>query len=337
LYAETYTLERKLTRGQRTRVEEASSSELTQRYVGRDAAGHRGSAGNVEVSEVLRTYVEEVLVVQPERLARHYELSTRAKFRQGEDATPERTSLHDRSVLVEGLSLKPADEAFQISKPDREALRFDRLAVALLPPQRVVERGEEWTLSSEVIGRALWGSWVPAGNVEGSGAKVQLKTVRERKGRLVATLKVKGLRVHLARSEQLPGVDMNLRGELSWAVEEGVLLAGELEGTLSFSMVHKKDGGKADFEARGPVAWRCSATILESREEPGEGERTSGEPPPAGTTRLVCEQNPGHKLNMSDLRCCTRCGAELTREKGCPEHAWVFQYCPHDGAPFRPE
>ena len=323
--------------GQRLRVETRAESELTQRLAGRDAAGHKGSAGAVEVSVTEAVFVEEVLAAKPLRVGRTYELSTRAKHRGGDDPAPERTSLHGRTIRVEGLELTAVEPGAQIAQADREALRFDRLAAAMLPPAGVAARGDAWRVGEEAIGRALWGAAVPVSNLDGSGAKVKLKRVNTRDGRRVAELRVSALRVALTRTEAAPGLTLDLEGELSWDLDEGVLLAGRLEGQLEFSLLHRgDDGGQLEATAAGSVRWRWAAAVIESR---GDADSTSqaGDPPPPGTLRLVCERDALHRVELGQWRHCVRCGAALRPGAGCEEHGWLLQRCPHDGSPFRPE
>lgn len=319
-------LARKLEVGARLRVEERSRSETQIMFRGKGA-----SVGETEVSEVVRRYQEEVRTVQPEGLWREYELSTRAKARRGAPLEPERTSLHGRAVLISGLEMKP-DGPFELSKEDREALRLDRLALALLPPAGSAERGQEWTVPAAAVGRALFGEFVPEANLEGSGARVELKAVRKEGKREVARLRVKALLLRLARTEALPGITANLEGELGFDLAAGALVSASLEGPLEYTV----GVGEAEAQAKGKIAWSLEAQLLEPRAPSSDEARARGDPPPPGTQKLVCKKEAAHVYGVPDIRCCVMCGKELNQDKLCQEHGWPLRFCPRDGAPLVP-
>jgi hypothetical protein len=125
--AQPWTLERKLIPGARARVDEVTRTEFRMRYTTRGA-----NVGDTSLETFERRYVEEVRAAQPETLHRAYELSQRAKHHPQAAPNPERTSLHGRGAIVSGLEMRP-DGPFELSKDDREATRFDRLAAAMLP------------------------------------------------------------------------------------------------------------------------------------------------------------------------------------------------------------
>ena len=64
-----------------------------------------------------------------------------------------RSSLMDSAIA--GLRWEP-DSPFQVSKEDREALRFDRLAQVMVPPRKVVGARESWEISSKALADALF-------------------------------------------------------------------------------------------------------------------------------------------------------------------------------------
>lgn len=322
-------LERKSTPGARARVQERTRSEVAIRFKNREAA-----VGESEVTEVVRRYLEEVRAAQPETLWREYELSTRAKARRGSPLPePERTSYNGRAVLVSGLEQKP-DGPWELSKDDREALRLDRLAQALLPPARAAERGQEWVVPAAALGKALFGEWVPEANLEGSGARVRLEAVKREGKRDVAQLKVKAFLLRMARTEALPGLELGLKGELGWDVAEGRLVMARLEGPLTWTM---GDGaGEGQATATGTLSWTLTAEVLEPRPAGSDEARARGDPPPPGTQHLVCKKDPAHAYGIPEVRCCLLCGAELDADKVCKQHGWALRFCPRDGAPLEP-
>lgn len=321
-------LARKLEVGARVRVDERARTE-TQVLV----RGKGASVGESEVSELTRRYLEEVRTARPEGLWREFELSTRAKARRGAPLPePERTSLHGRAVVLSGLEMKP-DGAFEISKEDREALRLDRLALALLPPGGSAEKGGEWTVPAAALGRALFGDWVPEANLQGSGARVELKALKRESKRDVARLRVKALRLQLAKTDALPGLTLTLEGELGFDLQAGCLVSASLEGPLEYVV----GGNDAEATAQGSLAWSYRAEVLERRAPSSDEARAQGDPPPPGTQRLVCKKEATHVYPVPDVKCCVMCGKELNRDKVCPEHGWPLRFCPRDGAPLRPE
>lgn len=328
--AQPWTLERKLTPGARARVEEVTRTEATIRFQARTAA-----VGDAQVETFERRYVEEVRSAQPETLHRQYEHATRAKHHPKAEPNPERTSVHGRGVIVSGLDQRP-DGPFQLSKDDREAIRFDRLAAALLP-ERPVERGDKWVVPGEALVRALWGQVFAPANTD-CQARVELKSMRTVGGRTQATLRVRAS-IRTERSETLPEISTQLTGELCWDVEAGALVEGRLEGPVSYGGFGDHAGRRAEWRAEGTVTWTYRAELLESAAPASEADRRTGLPPPPGTRALVCEANALHRYPLTEFVRCTLCGAELDlTRRTCPEkHPWPLQYCPRDGAPLKPE
>lgn len=330
LAGESVPLQRKLSVGSRAKVTERTRTELQVM-----ARGRGSSVGETEVSEVVRRYLEEVRTSKPEGLWREYELSTRAKARRGAPLPdpPERTSIHGRAVLVSGLEQKP-DGPFEISKEDREALRLDRLAAALLPAAGQAGKGEEWTVPAAVLGKALFGDFVPEANLLGSGAKVELRGVKKEGKREVAQLKVKALVLKMARTDALPGLDVTVKGELTWDLLEGRLVGASLEGPLKWE-VGNEEG--ANVSAEGTLSWSFQAEVLERRAPQSDEARARGDPPPPGTQRLVCKKDPTHAYQLKDIRCCVMCGSELSADRVCKEHGWPLRHCAVDGSSLTPE
>lgn len=325
--AQTHTLERVLRVGDRARIEITSASELEMIWDGPHAR-----VGGAELNRVEHRYLEECRSAEPERHWREYERSIRTKRKRGEEGGPVRTSLHGRAVLVSGLELRP-DGPFEIAEDDADDLRYERLLPALLPPQRVVKRGDEWTISAEAIGEALFGRLVPAANLEGSGARVQLRGVRRDGGEEVATLRVKALAIRTQRSSDFPAIDLQFRGEVKWSLTSGAPLAARLEGPVSFTIAV----GEGELEAAGEAVWTYAAELLERRQAASDADRAAGEPPPPGTRALVCELEPAHSYALDDIARCMQCGAELDPRRACAEHGFPLQFCPRDGGRLQPE
>jgi hypothetical protein len=333
--APPWTIERKLVPGARLQVNESTRIEVRSMWRARAAA-----QGDASVDLFERRYVEEVRTAQPELVYRAVESSTRDKRRPQADANPERTSIHGRGVLVAGLDQRP-DGAYEISKDDREAMRLDRLATALLPG-RPVQRTDSWTIEGAALTRSLWGEYlVPAA---GTQAKVDLKGVRH-----VASAGPCGdqdqatihARVHMVveRTDQTPGVLLDLQGDLKWSIGDGALLDGHLEGTVSYTVLADDAGHRAELSAEGPLTWTWHGNVLAPRAPLTPDERATGAPPPPGTRVLICGQDPSHRYELEQFVRCPQCGAELDRStRRCPnKHVWFLQYCPRDGAPLRPE
>lgn len=323
-------LQRKLVVGSRARVQERTRSELQTLIKTRGAA-----VGEAEVTEVARRYVEEVRSARPDLLWREYELSTRAKARRGGPLPdpPERTSLHGRATLVSGLEQKP-DGPFQLSNEDREALRLDRLAAALLPPAGQAEKGAEWTVPAAALGKALFGELVPEANLQGSGARVKLEAVKRDGKREVAQLRVKALVLKMARTDALPGVEVTVKGEVSWDLADGRLVGAALEGPLKWEAGNEEG---ASATAEGTMSWSYQAEVLEPRAAQTDEARARGDPPPPGTRRMVCKKERLHAYELKDVRCCLMCGAELSADRVCKEHGWPLRHCPVDGSILVPE
>lgn len=330
--AQPWRLERRFAPGTRVRVDEVTRTEHRGRYQQAGAA----ATGEAEVQLWERRYVEEVRSAQPEVLHRAYEASTRAKHHPQAAPNPERTSLHGKGVLVSGLELRPEAPTFEVSKDDREGVRFDRLAAAMLPAQPV-GRGDKWVIPGEALTRALWGEYLtPAG--PDCQARVELKQVKEEKGKTHATVRVRAL-VRTTRTDTLPDVSLQLTGDLKWCVEDGLLLEGRLEGPVAYGAFFEKDGQRAEWRAEGTTTWTYRAEVLEARAAVTDADRRTGLPPPPGTTALVCEHDATHRYELAELVRCIQCGKALdATTRRCPDkHPWPLQYCPRDGAPLKPQ
>lgn len=330
--AQPWKLERKLVPGTRVRVDEVTRLEHKARYQQAGAA----SVGEAEVQLWERRYVEEVRSAQPDVLRRAYQLSMRAKHRPGAEVPPNQTSVHGKGVIVAGLEMRPEVATFEVSKDDREGTRFDRLAAAMLPPGPI-NRSEKWVVPGEALTRALWGPYLtPAG--ADCQARVELKQVKEEKGKTHATLRVRAV-IRTNRTETLPDVSFQLNGELKWCVDDGLLLEGRLEGPVAYGAFVDKDGQRAEWRAEGTTVWTYRAEVLEARPVASDAERRTGLPPPPGTVALVCEHDGAHRFDLAEHVRCMQCGKELDlATRRCPEkHPWSLQYCPKDGAPLKHE
>lgn len=325
-----FTIERKLEEGARKKVAEQRSSQLNIKWKG----GNHAASG-AEVSGLKQKYLQEVRKKQPEILVRDYDHSTRTKHKPKAPPNPERTSLHGRRVLVVGLGLRP-DGPFKVSKRDQESLRFDRLAEAMVPPQRVVAKGESWKISSKALASAMFANYIAAANRRCS-AKVTLRKVAKVKGVQIATLKVR-IRIKLDATESFPEINMNLKGEVKWALKEGSMAEARLEGPVNYAHRNTQAGKQGTWSAKGTFRWTYKAEFLAPRAKRNKLSRKQGAPPPPGTQRLVCSLNPKHRVEIKHYPCCLLCGKKLDKDFKCPkDHPWVWQYCPHDGAPLEPE
>lgn len=312
--------------GQRAEVSEESSSELQIHY---RKAGE-ASVGGSEVSWSKRSYSEEILRKRPKVQVREYTSSERWKGKPGAKREPRQTSLHGRRVKLSGLEIQPL-EAFELSKSDREQLRFDRLCRAFLPTAGQAAPKEKWTLPSDGFARALWGKHVPPGSHHG-GASVELRKVGKVAGRQVAYLKVK-LDFRTELRESFPEISLKLKGTIRWDLDEQDLLSAKLEGSLGYATVQDQ----VRVEAKGPFSYAYAARYLIPREVPKEA-AASAKPPPPGATALVCTHDARHRIALKDIVCCPECGETLDRERKCPkDHAWTLRHCFQDGAPLRHE
>lgn len=328
--AQPWTLERKLIPGARARVDEVTRTEFRMRYTTRGA-----NVGDSQVETFERRYVEEVRAAQPETLHRAYELSQRAKHHPQETPNPERTSLHGRGAIVSGLEQRP-DGPFELSKDDREATRYERLAAAMLPG-RPIERSDKWVVPGEALVSSLWGQFFAAANTD-CQARVEVKSARVVDGKTHVTLRVRAS-IKTQRTDTLPEVSLTLAGELKWSVEEGVLLEGRLEGPVAYGAIGEENGQRTEWRAEGTTTWTYRAEVLDSRVAPTDAQRRTGLPPPPGTLALVCKQHPEHRFALHEFVRCIQCGAQLDlTTRACPaKHPWPLQFCPRDGAPLEPE
>lgn len=327
---ESYTIELKRTVGLRVKVKEQRTSSLKVHYKDRGTA-----SGSVEQKTLVQEYTQEVRKAQPEILVRDYAHSQRTKRGKGAPDSQELTSVHGRRVLVVGLVQHADGGKFKISKRDQEALRFDRLAESLVPPQTVVKLRESWSIAGKPLAASLWGEGF-ARDGRGCNAKVTLIKVKQVKGRAVATLKAK-IRIAIPRVEKLPSVNMDLKGELKWDLEEQVLLEASFQGQLVYAVKNTELGKEAEWTARGPVRWSYAAELLASRAPRDQLARKRGEPPPPGTQLMICSLEPKHRVELKHYPNCLTCGKKYDKNFKCgaTDHGWVWQYCPHDGAPLK--
>ena len=278
--------------------------------------------------------MEEVRSDRPYVLWREYDESTRSKHKPKEKPKPIKTSLHKQRVLIYGLQFKP-DGQFEIAKPDREALRFDRLPQALLPYRREVKLRETWTVGSDRLVKALFPPSIAATSRR-SSAKVTLKAVKKVKGVQIATLKVKIVLI-VERTSTFPGIDMALKGDLKWDLDSGACLEANLSGPIKVVMGTQDDNNPGTVHSDGKCTWAYRAELLESRDGHGKGARKAGRPPPPGTVALQCELEPKHRFELKWQLRCPLCGDALDKDRVCPSgDPFVYQFCPHDGAPLRP-
>lgn len=326
--ADEVTLERRLTPGARFEVEEQRTTQLEMLWKGR-----RARVGDAEVTEVHQAYTEEVRRPQPELLVRSYELSTRAKHPPRAKAEAVRTSVHGRRVLVSGLSQQP-DGGFELSKEDRELLRLDRLAEAMLPPEGTVAVRDRWTIPAEAMGEALFGPHVPRSNLSGE-ARVDLKAVKRGDGPARAILRVR-LTLKVDRTVKFPGIDLAFKGEVHWDVVAGRMVGAELGGPVSYVLGDPQKNGQ--LQAEGTASWTYRAEEVGARTPPSALERALGTPPPPGSSVMRCTANHDHAFPVGKLVHCMQCGKALDADRRCPDgHPWPLQYCPLDGAPLEPE
>jgi hypothetical protein len=325
---DSFTLERKLAKGTRLKVTDHRESEMQQMWTARHT-----KVGNVEATITHHRYIEEVRNPQPEVFWRDYEESTRSKHHPQDKPNPVNTSLHGRRILVIGLELKP-DGPFQIGKPEKDAIKLERLLPVLLPARKVVKLRDSWTVAGKALDEALFGGYAASSGE--STAKVTLKAVKEVKGQQIATLKAK-IKIHIERASNFPGIDITLKGEVKWAIEASVPVEANFKGTVGVTVIKTEGDDKGEWQASGPTTWQYKAELLDVRKARGDDARAKGLPPPPGTKFLICELQPQHRLDMNHYRACFMCGKKLDKNLECPEgDIWPLQYCPHDGAPLNP-
>lgn len=221
----------------------------------------RGS-GEAKLIRSEQKYTEEVLGVGPLTLKRVYERSLREDRDVSQtDLEPMRTSQHGRTVLLKDLE-KKLEDGGNLDKEDREELRFERLLAALLPPQRVVKRGDSWEISGNAVARALFGDALPAETTDHSGAVVKLRSIKRKKSGEVAKLEVKGLRIKIKRMRNVPELTLDLKGAFEWDVVNSAPVKADLSGQVRYVA----RGDKLTYEAEGPYRWRYQAKLVESDE-----------------------------------------------------------------------
>jgi hypothetical protein len=326
---EVVTLDPKPKQGMRREVKESRRSTISTRWKARGG----GAGTKVEIGTLDQTYEEEVLKAQPKVTLRQYSESKRSKGEKGKEApVVKRTSLHGRSVRMVGAGLEPAEKGFEVSKEDREALKFDRLARAFVDARKVEVR-DSWKLPAEPFAKALFGDWLPTSAVKGK-AKVTLKSFKQKEGVRLATLKVV-VSLRIERYEKLPEIHLDLKGEVVWNLDEQGMASSKLEGKISYSTVTKEGG---HWDASGPLSWAYSAKFRLPRKGHDAQARKEGRPPGPGTTALVCTLDARHRIDLKHYVACIACGKKLDKAHRCPDkHPWTFQFCPHDGAALRHE
>ena len=322
---ETVTLEQKLAKGTRAKVQVHRETEV--KYVYKDWGS---KVGNAETTTTHHRYTEEVRSAQPVIFWREYAEATRSKHHPHAKPKPLKTSLHGRRAYATKDGLQP-DGAYEIDKDEREALKIERLLPALLPARKIVKVRDSWTVPSRKLDEALFGAEIARSN-KTSTARVTLKSVKTEGDDQIATLKVK-LKIHIDRTSSFPEIDLTLKGDVKWSIKASLPVSANLKGTVGFVVVHK-DG---EIHADGTTSYEYQAEILEIRKPKGDDDRKQGLPPPPGTRVLVCELHQEHKIDMNTFKICLLCGKKLDKDFNCPNgDPWPFQYCPHDGAPLNP-
>lgn len=325
---DSYTLEYKLAKGSRLKVEEQRTSATQNTY-----QDNQNKVGGAEEKTSHHLYTQEVHSDKPEILVRDYEKSTRSKHKPKAKPKPLKTSLHGQRVRLVGQDMQPLGQ-FEIQKPDREELKFDRLLPAFLPAKRLVEVKASWKVSGTKLAAAILPpAWKPTSD---SGGKVTFKAVKTVKGLQVAILKVKA-RIIIERTTAIPGVEIGFKGELKWAIDDGVCVEASLTGPMKL-VAQLKEDEKAEWTADGSYSWTYKAEILEARKKKDDAARKEGLPPPPGTAVIVCELQKEHRFELKHFARCVLCGEALDADKKCPAgDPWAYQYCPFDGSRLSPE
>lgn len=305
-------------KGLRLEVKESSEWSITSTE---SQAGQKATSKTLR--RMRREFVETVLKPLP-RSSRWDVLESHRAEGPNAGALVERaTSMHKRKVRVVGLARALENPALgELSKEDKESLRFDRLAAAFID-RRKAELRDSWKLPAKPFSEALYGEFIPASLTSGE-AKLTLKSIERSEGRPVAVLRV-SLLLRTKPYQTLPQIELKLRGTLRWDAEARALLETKLEGKLSFEA---SAGGKKTV-VQGPYRYLRKVTVKAVGEEPGKALKA---PPPADAKQLVCKLNPDHTIQLGEIKHCPPCGKPLNARRECPEkHEWLLRHCPQDG------
>lgn len=319
-------LVRKTKKGDRLAVKESSHTETKFHWKGEG----EGSAGGEEVEDVQRDYLQEVVRESPLTLKRDYRTSTRMKGRPKDTSLePVRTSIHGRAVVITPDG--PRIEGGEISKEDRESLdTVEKIAYACLPKEEVGQ-GDTWKLGDE-IGKALFpGLGSDLLKTQGTGKLEALKTIDGRKAAKLA-LKVSA---ELKPTEVLPAIELELKGQALFLIEEGVFVELALEGPIKIAIEKTENGHKRTMSGDGQTTYKLKAEVTAAAPEAPAPKALAKDDELARAEKVKCSK--GHEF-PNRFGFCGQCGRELDGEtRRCPgKCAPLLKFCPLCGEGLTP-
>lgn len=312
-------LARRTKKGDRVQVKEQQHTETTYHWKGQG----EGAVGGTEVEDVQREFLQEVVKEDPLVLKRDYKVSTRMKGNPKDDKlAPVHTSIHGKTVLLGPDG--PRIEGAEVSKEDRESLdSIAKIAYACLPKDEVAV-GDTWKLSDE-IGKAVFGAGFDPENfkTQGTGRLDALKTIE---GRRAAKLSLKAA-LEVKPTELLPSITLELKGQATFLVEEGVFAELVLEGPMRMEVQKTEDGHERTMSGDARTDYRLKSEVVAGAPEAPPPKPLAKDDELARAEQLQCSK--GHKF-PNRFSFCAQCGKELDKTTlRCPGGcAPLLRFCP---------
>lgn len=322
-------LERGQKKGQRLVVKERERKESKLFW----SKQGEGSGGGEEVEDVEREYVQELASAQPWIVKRAYRLSKRLKRHpKNPEAQPENTSVHGKTVVI-GPDGPKIEGGAEMSDEDRQNLTtLERIVYACLPAKEVAP-GEEWRVPGQDLARAIFGPIVDPTNFDSRGIAKLDKVTTAKDGTRTAKLALK-VSIRVKPTEKLPAIDLDLKGQAQFAVEEGVFIAFDLEGPFRYEVQKREGGREASWRSEGTTRFAYKAEIVEPASTPAAGEPAKDQDL-ARAKQIACPA--GHKFPVGYAFCCI-CGKKVDDATklcpgGCP---FILRHCPLCGGKTAP-
>ncbi len=220
--------------------------------------------GGQELKEEHQIYTEEVLETRPDGtvvLRRHYELATRRKRKPKDDrAATENTVLHGREVKVtiaaNGTHKMEMIGGGYIPDGDKNDAG-EKIAHGLLPKEPVPV-GARWEVDGAPIGKALFGPIYVESLFRARG-RARFASLKRRRGDEQAQVKFE-YKLASEETEAVPGIVMDLDGELRFSPALGRIVAFELEGPVRWSLARQVEGGRRHritFDGKVSIAYKA--------------------------------------------------------------------------------
>jgi hypothetical protein len=328
-------LERKTRAGQWLAVKERQRTETKVSW----KSGGIGSTGD-EVEETEREYDRKVVTEKPLVEKRSYHVSRRLKrTAKTPDAEPQNTSVHGKTVLIgpDGMKIEGGAE---MSKDDRDNLTtLERVVYACLPAKEVAP-GDDWKVDGAELGRAVFGPAIDPVNFDTQGIGKLDKVATGKDGRKTAKIVLR-VAIKVKPTEVLPEIDMDLRGQAQFSIDDGLFTAFDLEGPVKFAF-HKRedDGRETNAKSEGTTRFVYRAEVLLGDKELGPADKPEAKGSPKDAALALAKKlvdKNGHQFPVGFLNCGI-CGAKVDEAtklcpKGCP---FILRHCPLCGEELAP-